>query len=229
MPKDKDLKRIVRERMGVTGERYTTARLAITGPLLDQPDLTRRARLDALVQLMADKHQRIDAIVELLGGVTATDLRNLPPLAEDAFEALVRGLADPKPPVRWWCIQLLDHVPDPRALAAVARLLEDPVPRVRRNAVHALGCVACKPDAADQLPAELLDRIAAMADDDPNRKVRAEAAYALACRTGARFRRHVWAAEDGARWPRESVDHLPDETRPSTRRDSRDERYRPGG
>ena len=32
------------------------------------------------------------------------------------IEALARGLADPNPVVRWWCVQLLDHVPDPRAI-----------------------------------------------------------------------------------------------------------------
>jgi HEAT repeat protein len=84
--------------------------------------------------------------------------------------------------VRWWCAQLLDHLPDPRALAAVARLLDDQVPRVRRNAAHALGCVACKPEWDGSLPDETVEKLSHLATHDPNAKVRAEAAYALSCR-----------------------------------------------
>ena len=133
-----------------------------------------------LVQQLATG-RRIEAIRWLLGGATATELRNVR-VGERAFAALVEGLGDPHPRIRWWCIQLLDHVPDPRALAAIAPLLDDPVPRVRRNAAHALGCVACKPDLDGGLSDDVLDRLALAARTDPNAKVRAEARHALACR-----------------------------------------------
>jgi hypothetical protein len=139
---------------------------------------------DDLVEQLARPQQRNQAIVALVGGITATELRAITELPEDVFDALRRGLHHASPKVRWWCVQLLDHVPDERALWAIAGLLDDPVPRVRRNAVHALGCLACKPDGCD-LPAPLLQRIAALADSDPNSKVRTEAQYALAHRTAS--------------------------------------------
>src|SRR5262245_27516610 len=117
----------------------------------------------------------------LAGGITSTHLRSAR-LSEPAFAALVEGLRDPNPRVRWWCIQVLDHVPDPRALAAIAPLLDDPVPRVRRNAAHALGCVMCKPDWPGDLPDDVSSKLAHLASHDPNAKVRAEATHALSCR-----------------------------------------------
>jgi HEAT repeat protein len=188
MPQNKDLKRLVRDRMKLTGEAYTAALLAVVGPpepATSPPMSTerRRARLAELVQLLASKDDRIEAIRELMGGVTATEMRSVE-LPEDTYQAIVDGLRDPRPPVRFWCVQLLDHVPDERAVHAVVPLLDDPVDRVRRNAVHALGCIACKPDAEVDLPPSLLERIAHLAQTDPSRKVRGEAAHALACRRG---------------------------------------------
>ena len=134
-----------------------------------------------LVRQLGPKSTRLAAMRALVGGVTANELRDVR-LSDRTFDALRDGLADPDPRVRWWCIQLLDHVPEPRALTAIAGGLDDPVPRVRRNATHALGCVACKPGASGDLPAELTARLQAMATDDPNGKVRAEARHTLACR-----------------------------------------------
>ncbi len=141
-----------------------------------------RSELDDLVQLLANKSRRIQAIIDLVGGITATQMRTAQ-VPDDVFEALVRGLGDRNPKVRWWCVQLLDHVPDERALWAVVPLLDDPVDRVRRNAVHALACIACKPTADAPLTAKLLERIEALATGDRSAKVRREAAYALSCRT----------------------------------------------
>jgi HEAT repeat protein len=134
-----------------------------------------------LVQQLASKADRVAAMRVLVGGVTATALRSVT-LTDGAFEALQDGVTDPNPKVRWWSIQLLDHVADARAVAAVARALDDPVPRVRRNAAHALGCVACKPDWRNALPADITTALARLATFDPNAKVRAEAHRALTCR-----------------------------------------------
>lgn len=116
----------------------------------------------------------------LVGGVNASELRSVV-VADDVLEALVDGLADPSPPVRFWSIQVLDHLDDVRAVAAIATCLDDPVPRVRRNAAHALGCVGCKPSWDGALPAATLDRLTTMADHDPNARVRATAQLALSC------------------------------------------------
>lgn len=145
----------------------------------------RHDHLHGLVQLLADKHRRLDAVRELTGALTATEMRAIGRLPDDVLDALIAGLDDPHPPIRFWCVQLLDHAPDERALLAVAPLLDDPVDRVRRVAVHALGCVACKPAANPELPAELTDRIVDLAATDPSAKVRREAAHALACRRRA--------------------------------------------
>jgi HEAT repeat protein len=135
-----------------------------------------------LVQQLATKARRLDAMRALVGGVTSTELRHVE-ITDRAFDALAEGVNDPNPKIRWWCIQLLDHVPDPRAIAAAARALDDPVPRVRRNAAHALACVACKPDWAGGLPEHIAARLERLATSDPNEKVRLEALHALACRT----------------------------------------------
>jgi HEAT repeat protein len=138
--------------------------------------------LDDVVEQLGDPQKLNAAIVVLVGGITATELRAMRKVPENVFDALKRGLNHANPKVRWWCIQILDHVSDERALWAVAGLLDDPVPRVRRNAVHALGCVACKPDGCE-FPESLIQRIAVMAERDPSPKVRSEASYALTCRT----------------------------------------------
>jgi HEAT repeat protein len=134
-----------------------------------------------LVQQFGQRGLEIEALRGLAGGVTATHLRETQ-LTPAAFEAVVEGLADENPRVRWWCVQVLDHVPDPRAVEAIASLLDDPVARVRRIAAHAFGCVACKPEWSSDLPAQVTERLIGLATQDPNMKVRSEAAYALACR-----------------------------------------------
>lgn len=121
-----------------------------------------------------------DAMSALLGAVNASDLREVE-IDEKTFAALVDGTRDRNPRVRWWSIQLLDHIPDERAVPVFIRALSDPVPRVRRNAVHALSCRSCKPGWDGHLPAEASMELQSMAARDPNAKVRAEAARALSC------------------------------------------------
>lgn len=135
-----------------------------------------------LVQMLATPETRLDAMRALAGGITATELRAAQ-VSDASTQALIEGVDDPNPKVRWWCIQLLDHLPDERAIAPLSHALHDPVPRVRRNAAHALGCIACKPTMTNRLPAATLEALARIAADDPNANVRAEAALALQCRT----------------------------------------------
>ena len=133
-----------------------------------------------LVQQFGRRGHEVEALRGLAGDVTATHLREAQ-LTPAAFDAVVDGLADKNPRVRWWCVQVLDHVPDPRAVEAIVSLLDDPVPRVRRNAAHALGCVACKPAWSGARSAPVTEKLFELATQDPNMKVRSEAAYALAC------------------------------------------------
>jgi len=81
--------------------------------------------------------------------------------------------------VRWQSVTLLDHYDDGRHFEALAQAAHDPVARVRRHAVHALGCDACRRTDActDPVPA-LTDR----ALHDQNAKVRRHATWALMMR-----------------------------------------------
>jgi hypothetical protein len=58
-------------------------------------------------------------------------------------------------------------------------MLDDPVPRVRQNVVHALGCLACKPGWSGELSATTLDRLNRLAVNDAHAKVRRHANWAL--------------------------------------------------
>ena len=119
-----------------------------------------------------------EAMLELAGGWSATVLREAQ-LTDAAFAALVEGLSDPHPRVRWWSITLLDHAPDLRAISAIEPLLDDPVPRVRRNAAHALGCLACKPEWCGTVALETVAKLEALATSDENARVRRDASIAL--------------------------------------------------
>ena len=137
---------------------------------------------EELVQLFGVRGRELEALRALTGGVTATHLRTAQ-LGDDAFAAMVSGVSDRNARVRWWCIQVLDHIPDVRAIEAIASALDDPVARVRRNAAHALGCVACKPDWNGAVSVASFERLTQVAANDPNEKVRREAAATLICLT----------------------------------------------
>jgi len=137
-----------------------------------------------LVALGEKRGDQVALISGLLGSANARDLKDVV-VSDDVFDALVAGLGNPDSRVRWWSVQLLDHVPDPRAIAAIAPLLRDPVPRVRRNAAHALGCVLCKPGWSGELPDGALDELVRMAERDDNAKVRRQAHQSLACHAPA--------------------------------------------
>src|SRR4051794_30389393 len=75
----------------------------------------RELELDRLVAHLPNKERRLEAMRDLVGGVTATQLRGCR-VDNPTFAALARGLRHANPRVRWWCVQLLDHLDDPRAL-----------------------------------------------------------------------------------------------------------------
>jgi HEAT repeat protein len=137
-------------------------------------------REQELVQrLRGTGEEIVGAMTELVGGYTATAMRRIRTLPEPAFAALVEGLHDPHPRVRFHCLNVLDHVADPRVFDAIAPLLDDPVPRVRRQAAHSLGCTICKPDWCGTLPPGTVAALERLASDDPNARVRRDASIAL--------------------------------------------------
>jgi HEAT repeat protein len=135
------------------------------------------------VEALAIPSQRIDAMRSLVGAVNARELRSVV-VSEGALQALIHGLRHRNSQVRWWCVQLLDHCSDSRAIDAVLPMLDDPVPRVRRNAAHALRCATCKPAWSGDLSDRALRRLKVMSESDPNTKARDEARRALSVVSG---------------------------------------------
>ena len=134
--------------------------------------------LDQLVNLFAFKDRRNKAITALVGGLTATELRRVR-LTDEALQALAKGLEHPNPKVRWWCLQLMDHLADDRCIEPMSRALHDPVPRVRKHALHALTCEVCKNQALCPLSPEIVEHIIDLALHDSHASVREAAVSAL--------------------------------------------------
>jgi HEAT repeat protein len=133
---------------------------------------------DQLVDLFADKTQRNTAIVALIGGITATELRRVK-VSEAAKAALIAGLKHPNSKVRWWCIQLMDHVADESYLQPLLEAAHtDPTPKNRRHAIHALTCEICKPNR-DALDIDIRSELATIAELDSDDSVRILALHEL--------------------------------------------------
>lgn len=107
----------------------------------------------------------------------ATPSRDFPRLraSQQVDLVLVRlgAREHPNPSMRWKCLTLLDHLDgDDSVPVFIGALTNDPVPRVRKHALHALTCQRCKeaPLGLDVVPA-----IVICAESDPNPKVRERA------------------------------------------------------
>lgn len=98
-------------------------------------------------------------------------------------DGFVRGLEHPKPRVRFLCAGALDHFADERAAGPLRRRFGDPVPRVRRAALHSLSRDACK---LSPLPhtADLTPKLVSMALFDPSVRVRRSAVPVLESHCG---------------------------------------------
>jgi HEAT repeat protein len=132
-----------------------------------------------LVDLLADKTQRNEVIVALLGGITATELRRVKVTAESR-QALIAGLKHPNSKVRWWCIQLMDHIADETYFEPLLHVAEnDPTPKNRRHAIHALTCPVCKPNK-QPLNIDMRGHLKRIAVSDNNASVRTMAIQELA-------------------------------------------------
>lgn len=100
-------------------------------------------------------------------------------------DALIAGLAHASPWVRYNCAGALDHLGDDRCAGPLRRLLNDPVPRVRRMALHSLACDACKL-APLRRGEDIIALMVERALEDPSVKVRRHAAAGLADSSDAR-------------------------------------------
>lgn len=169
MPTDKDFKRIVRQRMEDTGERFTVARSALATAPVDPTGVDRGPTLPARgsrwIDLLGDPQQNQGAF-DLL--------KALPP--EQLGPLAVTGTRHASPKVRRRSCQLLDDLAlTPESVAALEACTTDADPRVRGAALHTLGCEHCKPDGVCVDQRQVAERAAG----DRSAKVRRGVAMTL--------------------------------------------------
>ena len=128
------------------------------------------------LQIPAERYKAAHALSAGGRGARQNRGKQLPP---EKIEALIWGLSHRSPVVRRCCLELLDQHPDPQAIPHILSTLNDPVPRVRWHAVHALLCDACKPGHSF-LTSEVATALRQVADHDPSHRVRKYADRALA-------------------------------------------------
>ena len=132
-----------------------------------------------LVELFADKKQRNQAVVALIGGLTAGELRRVK-VSPEVKAALIAGLKHENSKVRWWCVQLMDHIADESYLEPLLEVAyTDPTPKNRRHAIHALACPVCKPNR-QRLDIDIRAELEIIAQSDSDASVRTMAAEELA-------------------------------------------------
>lgn len=95
-------------------------------------------------------------------------------LDPEIIQALIWGLDHPSPVVRRNCLGILDQHPDHSAIPHIMRKLDDPVPRVRWHAVHALVCDVCKVGDS-YVNDEVVQRLIHVTENDSSEKVRSYA------------------------------------------------------
>jgi HEAT repeat protein len=94
------------------------------------------------------------------------------------IDGLLQGCTHPEPRVRFDCAMALDHMADERCTPMLRQLMQDPIPKVRRAAIHSISCEACKVSALnnhDDLTPVLLE----IALNDTSPRVRMAAIHAL--------------------------------------------------
>lgn len=97
-----------------------------------------------------------------------------------AVPAAREGLSHPNPKVRQFCAAFLDEHWDESALERLILTLHDPKLKVRKAAVHSLGCDRCK---GGENPIDVLPYIAQRIREDKSVKVRRAATWTLASQT----------------------------------------------
>ncbi len=96
---------------------------------------------------------------------------------QEGLEAAIEGMSHPDSLVRRGCAGYMDHRGTDACVPELTRLaLSDPVPNVRRTAVHSLTCQRCKPCA---LSGDLVGLLVRVALEDANTRVRLEAVSGL--------------------------------------------------
>ncbi|GAB4469005.1 MAG: hypothetical protein OHK0029_41540 [Armatimonadaceae bacterium] len=102
--------------------------------------------------------------------------RELAAAGSAGMEAVLQGLTDPDPTIRRACARFMDHYGTDQSISGLLRAIKDPVPKVRREAVHSLSCNRCKEEA---LCVDLVPILAEVLDTEENVRVRCEAVFGL--------------------------------------------------
>lgn len=92
------------------------------------------------------------------------------------MDAVLAGFHSPIARVRGYCAAFMDHQGDDRCVEPLVALTYDPVPRVRREAMHSLFCDRCKPAP---LNINLVSRLIEILLTEETMKIRSQAAHAL--------------------------------------------------
>jgi len=153
--------------------------------------LARTLEVEALVERLPLGRRKALAVREVLLETGALGV---------FVDALLLGTRHSNPKVRYECAHAMDMFADQRCSGALAALLHDPVPRVRRIAVHSISCDDCKivplqpvpPPARGTRSQDVVGAIVELATSDPSIQVRRHAAVALA---GFADVRATWALE----------------------------------
>lgn len=138
-----------------------------TSPTADE--LLRREAIDRAMRDLTVPHRRQAAYWRL---------REFGPAAREAVEA---GLLADDPTLRAQCALLIDRLAGNDSFELMLLLLDDPDPRVRHHAIHALACDRCKGDDVCALPSgQVIAEAVRMLETDPDAHVRAIALEVLA-------------------------------------------------
>ena len=99
---------------------------------------------------------------------------------QDAVAAVRDGLSNPNWRVRQFCAMYIDNHWDEAALQRLILTLHDPKLKVRKAAVHSLGCDRCK---SGENPIDVLPYVEERLRQDKSIKVRRAAAWTIASQT----------------------------------------------
>src|SRR5438270_7202740 len=113
------------------------------------------------------ERERVEALVRAHIATPSREFAQLRDSRQVPLDLLSRGaLEHHNSKVRRACLVLLDHLGDERQVETFATALrDDPVPRNRRHALHALTCQNCK---ATTMCIDVTNYVRACADGDPN-------------------------------------------------------------
>lgn len=149
------------------GKHRATGTGRSTSPTADE--LLRREEIDRAIRDLTVPHRRKAAYWRL---------RQFGPAARQAVED---GLLADDPSLRAQCALLIDRLAGNDSFELLLLLLDDPDPRVRRHAIHALACDRCKSDEVCALPGpQIIAEAVRLLERDPDAHVRAIALEVLA-------------------------------------------------